>query len=61
MAKGTPWTAWRCMAAPTDEINPVTGEAFVYVLCRFVNKGSCEAFEEGLNCLTPNGVKHASE
>ena len=51
-AKGTAWTGWRCVAAPTDEINPVNGEPFVYQLCRFLNKGACPAFEAGKNSLT---------
>lgn len=52
-AKGASWTTWKCMASPTDEINPVTGEAEIYVLCRFLNKGDCPAFEAGSNCLRP--------
>lgn len=54
-AKRDSWYRWMCVRVPLETVlNPVTGSMTEpYQLCRKINDGSCEMYEEGPNCLQP--------
>lgn len=63
-AKEMHWSRWHCMAAPLEEINPVTGILYdpPYVLCRFRNRNfDCPDYKTGPNCIQPKEIENAHQ
>lgn len=62
-AKREHWRKWRCLAAPNEAINPVTGTNDPpHFLCWQVNRtADCWMHEKGPNCLSPRKMEEITQ